>query len=286
MTDIQGAVESARDSHWDAQHQRLLHKNVILVEGPDDRLVLELLLQQRRPTWSARVGVVALGGRTAVLRALEDRALPGGRSLSGMVVGLVDRDLWDESEVREAVAERGETLYVTRGWCLENDRLSESVLRATLSGAFVQQLLADLEAARESWVRAGAWWRTFQRRREALFSDVADWSEYGAPPSSLDLSEPETLEPQLRSKIGQDVLALWPRELARETREAMDRFLVAPVEDQWARHVHGKAAFRRLLLQRLRRSDAPEEPRVGWRRTLARQLLSRPPFDALLGVVL
>ena len=162
-TQLNRDLQQVHDTYWQNQVLAANRKSVLLVEGDDDRDVVETFLARRSRTFEARVRVVPAGGRARVLSRMKN-TFPDA-------YGLVDRDTWDEAKVRGEYPR----LYVTAGWCLENTFLGPDALRRYGAG-----VVATLAAERERWVRAGALWWTLQRVREAQqgWQEALDWS-YG-----------------------------------------------------------------------------------------------------------
>lgn len=51
-------IEKLHDAHWDGEQQAARGKRVILVEGDDDRYVLEKFFTRRNSSWPVRVRIV------------------------------------------------------------------------------------------------------------------------------------------------------------------------------------------------------------------------------------
>jgi len=71
MADLDREIQKLRDDYWEDQKRFADRKTVLLVEGDDDRDILETFLERRAPTFSTRVRVIPAGGRARVLRRLE-----------------------------------------------------------------------------------------------------------------------------------------------------------------------------------------------------------------------
>lgn len=253
--------------YWDTEREAARGKQAVLVEGDDDRELVEELLRQRRTTWQTRVRVVVAGGRA---RVLERRTLFPDAHM------LVDRDTWTDVEIPAH-----DNLHVTAGWCLENLFLDPDFLHR-----HYPDIAPAITAARDTWVRAGALWWTLQRAREAQqrWQSHLGWT-YGAPRSDLDLSSSSTLHSSLAQKIPtaiQTTASLDIKALADAFELRLQTILALPEREQWQRGVHGKEAFRRLLLPALQTAHGHRN----WRIELASKLQRPPPFDALLPLLL
>lgn len=265
MKALEPHIQALHSRYWDGEKESARGKQVLLVEGDDDREVVEELLLQRRVTWQTKVRVVVAGGRKRVLER---------RDIFPHAHMLVDRDTWTDAECPPDV-------YVTAGWCLENLFLEPEFLHA-----FDPQIATTVAEAREPWVRAGALWWTLQRAREAHqdWQTALGWT-YGAPRDDLDLSSATTVRESLATKIPQhlqDAVSLDLAILADAYDRRLQQVLALPEPQQWQRGVHGKEAFRRLLHPLLQAAHGPRN----WRALLAGKLRRPPPFDDLLALLI
>lgn len=257
-------------SYWDGQLAAAKQKSVVLVEGDDDRDVIEIFLKRRAPTFETRVRVVPCGGRERVLARMK--------STFPHALALVDRDTWTDAEVaaRRLAEPR---LYVTGGWCLENAFFSPDALRWLAAPA-----AAQVAGAREQWVRAGALWWTLQRAREAQqrWQEALGWT-YGSARADLALESGEALANSLAQRI--------PPEVRREAQLDVDavvatftqrctEVLALPDAEQWRIGVHGKQAFAELLVQAMH--STPRAARLD----LAEQIDRPSPIDDLIALLL
>lgn len=252
-------------SYWEEHKATARGKYVVLVEGDDDRDVLEQALALYSGTWANRTHVAAAGSRKNVLAKLSEEPL-------WATFGLVDRDTWTEEEALAEVAaakSAGATLFVTSGWCLENIFLDP----AWLTG-FHPDIAQSLQAQREQWVRAGALWWTIQRAREAQ----QQWhgslkGTYGAPHQELDTSSSERLLQGLRTKVPpamEHAARINLEAIAQQFEQRCSVVLAMSEQDQWRVGVHGKAAFNQLLVPALQ-ERFPSQQDINWRLELAKQ---------------
>jgi hypothetical protein len=267
MKALDREIGALHGRYWDSEQQAARGKQVLLVEGDDDRDVVEAILRQRRTTWETRVRVVVAGGRTRV----RERAdfFPHAQLL-------VDRDTWTDDEIP-----RADNLHVTAGWCLENLFLAPEFLHT-----IDPRIAATVAASRDSWVRAGALWWTLQRTIEAQqrWKTILGGT-YGALHQSLDLQSAATLRDTLAARIPEHirVAASLDLDLLAATFEArLQQILALPESRQWQLGVHGKEAFRHLLHPALQQAHG----RRNWRVELASRLDRPPPFDTLLPLLL
>ncbi len=275
-SDVDRQVTLLHDKYWQEALDAAHRKDIILVEGEDDRLAIEGILDGRSPTWSTRLKVIATGSRANVLGDGQRRC--EARGTSPCLV--VDRDVWNDDEVQTKHGEY-KHLYVTEGWCLENIFLDPGFLRS-----FNVHVAEDVAAAREQWVRAGALWWTLQRTREAM----QRWQEllggsFGVPNDDLDFATAIEIADALRARIREELrraASLDIETFAVAFEQRLTTVLGWPEDVQWRLGVHGKHAFRHLLLPALRRLRGAGD----WRPELARAVGRPPPFDALLAVLL
>lgn len=265
MKALESHIQAVHSRYWDGEKQAAARKQVLLVEGDDDRDVVEELLRQRRDTWETHVRVIVAGGRKRVLER---------RDIFPHAHMLVDRDTWTDAECPQGV-------YVTAGWCLENLFLDPEFLHA-----FDPRIATTVAEHREPWVRAGALWWTLQRAREAHqdWQTALGWT-YGAPRADLDLSSAANLRDSLASKIPQhlqDAVRLDLGVLAEAYDRRLRQVLTLPEPQQWQSGVHGKEAFRRLLHPLLQAAHGQRN----WRIELAGKLRRPPPFDSLLALLI
>lgn len=263
-------VGRLRESYWEKQKLAAVQKTVLLVEGDDDRDVIETFLQRRSPAFSARVRVVPAGGRTRVLSRMK--------TFFPQAYALVDRDTWTDAEV-DAHRRAQPRLYVTEGWCLENVFFGPDALRRQDA-----RVAAEISSQREHWVRAGALWWTLQRTRDAQqrWQEALGWS-YGSLRPDLDLSSAQALADSLNQKIHEDerrdstldIVALAETFAAR-----CNEVLALPEAQQWQIGVHGKSAFSNLLVPTLR--STPRAVRLN----LANQIDRPSPIDELIAFLL
>ncbi len=264
-------VDDRQTRYWDEEQKRSAGKRVILVEGDDDRTALEAMLTEADVAWSTRVAVVVAGRRDSVMRRLAPTStFPVG-------IGLVDRDVWSDTEVAAQTASG--QVYVTAGWCIEND-----LLVARLA-ADPPTLDADMEPRREAWVRAGALWWTLQRTRDAFnaWQEALHWN-YGALRPDLDLTSPAALTASLEARIPaplREAARLDLAEIGAAYQARVDEVLALPPATQWMRGVRGKSAFAAALVPLLNAGHRSRSARE-WLIARAGALRHRAPFDAIL----
>ena len=256
---------------------------MLLVEGDDDRAIVEEVFLARRRVWERSVRVIAAGGREAVIRA---RARFSDRD-PRMLHMFVDRDTWTEHEIQNLSRELGaSTLHVTAGWCLENIFFAPDFLRMLHS-----EIAQNVAAAREVWVRAGARWWTLQRWREAsqqvwnaAFGDGA----YGGLHPGVDPKSGGEFADILSHRISPDTLARFAFDIDALAAEFDARLRTVESwseHDQWQIGVHGKRAFVELLCPLLEKYYGR---RIDWRLELVGRL-PRPfpvPLDGLVAMFL
>ncbi len=271
MKALDTPIQQVHEAYWNNEQQAARGKAVLLVEGDDDREVIEEILRQRRSTWATKVRIIACGGREHVLQRMKT---------FHPALGLVDRDTWTQTEVEEARREQPQ-LYITTGWCLENLFLSPAWLQS-----YDERVGDALSSKREEWVRAGALWWTLQRAREAQqqWQTEIGWS-YGSPPKKLDLSSKKALAESLSAVISEQVRresSFEPEAVAETFEKRCKEMLQLPEAEQWSTGVHGKRAFNELLLQQIQTVCGQTPSRI----ELASQIGRPAPLDELLAQLL
>jgi hypothetical protein len=289
---VMASVSETWRNHWKDVAQRALGKrHVVLVEGDDDRDLVESALSARRPAWPAEILVVTCGGRDKVVDAVAEGKLPGGGALEAgqKLHGLLDRDLWTESEGTDLSARHG-ALHITPGWCIENTWLNPALLaRLPWLTDAAETLQEAMEPTRELWVRSGALWTVLQRHQNDLrrlgqsFRDGQNHKiAYGAPLGGLPLDHPTQLEGALLasgfSAAGAHLSAAGVARTAFDLAE--ERLRQAPA-DQWLRFVHGKRAFPTTMVTLLNQHIGQRDTKT-WRRQLAPLLVDEEPVRELL----
>lgn len=263
------AREDQKRSYWEAQVAAAENKTVLLVEGDDDRDVLEVFLKRRAPTFETRVRVVPAGGR--------DPARDRLKTSFPHAFALIDRDTWTDAEVA-AIRQEEPRLYVTAGWCLENAFFSPEALRHLPPAVAVQ-----IAGAREAWVRAGALWWTLQRTREAQqrWHQALGWT-YGSLRADLVLDSAETLTISLEQKVPagvRDGARFDVGSVAGAFARRCDEVLAWPEAEQWRLGVHGKRALVDLLVPALH--STPKDTRLD----LAEQIERPSPLDEIMALL-
>ena len=272
MKALDPKIQELHQTYWENEREAARGKMVVLVEGDDDRDMLDAIFRQRRKTWETRVRIVVAGGRQRVIERMK--------STFPAACGLVDRDTWTDEEVLLEQRKNQDRLFVTTGWCMENVFFDPPWLKA-----HYPDVLQVAERQRERWVRAGALWWTLQRAREAQqrWQDALAWS-YGAPRDDLDLGSAPALVDSLRRRIPDDV-----RDGARLDLEAIadgfarrcDDILALSEAEQWRLGVHGKRAFGDLLLPALQQAHGQR----AWRLELAHDVGTPDPLDMLIAIL-
>ncbi len=261
-------IRQVREKYWETEKQAAAQMPVVLlVEGDDDRDIVEEVLARRARYWDQRVKIVVAGGRAQVIQRMR----PG--STFPNAYGFVDRDTWSVGEVNTQRRQNNDRLYVTEGWCMEN-----LFFRPDFLQKFNPQISGIVDSHRDSWLRAGAFWWATQRAREAqqTWQETLQWSRYyGTPHPDLDLSSSERLEKSLTQCIPAPVredVRLDFNAIAGAFEKRMNDVLKLIKSQQWQIGVHGKCAFEKILVPLLEthypRQDPDKSPK-NWRKELA-----------------
>ncbi|MFM2244182.1 MAG: hypothetical protein RL071_256 [Pseudomonadota bacterium] len=223
-------------------------KQVLVVEGEDDKRFFEALFDLRRPTWAVSHGVVAAEGRKRALSwtaAVDEDGSPGPFAQARCYV---DRDVWTDAEVAQRQAAHGR-LFVTDGWCIEN-LVVMLASQGHFGGSTMEQLahIGWQEHDRDAWVRAGTFGWVWQRWQDELSALVARQSF--AMPGDLDLSSDAALHAGLTARLG--AAQQGPvDELVRRWAARLQQVLQLDGTEQWRQAVHGKKYMRAKLKLRL-----------------------------------
>lgn len=271
LAKINDEVREAYERYWKAEEAAAENHTVLLVEGEDDRDVLETIFDTSGKTWRSRVRIIAAGSYTKVL---EKRILFPHPHV------LLDRDTRTDAEVA-ALKATGPFVWITDGWCLENIFLDPAFVYALSPRA-----AADLATARERWVRAGALWWTLQRARERgqIWWDKLWASSFGRPRDDFD---PGTAATFLANFPCTTTAPIDLEALAHEFQTRLEDILTMSEPDQWRLGVHGKAAFKSLLIPALQHTGQLHRSATSWHVELARRV-DRPlpaPLDELLASI-
>ncbi len=280
MTDpLARAVEATGSAHFDAEAKRATGKRVLLVEGHDDRSLIEAVLGAHTTTWATSIAVIACGGRNKVRRALERQRLPYGTHVSSPLHGLVDRDTWTNAELAE-VTTAIPSLHITEGWCAENYFFSHGVWGQLVSSSDDREhVQAALNAARPQWVAAGVWWTLTQRHNEVLSLFRSNSTGYGRPLAGVNLLDPTEVTTHL-IRLDEIYTASAPCKIEEEFKAHLRHAQGLSAAEQWIHHVHGKEAFKQVLVPALNAQLGQRSARH-WRVTLGPKLLAQPLFSDL-----
>jgi hypothetical protein len=230
---LDAAITEVHEKYWDAEKQAAIGKTVLLVEGEDDRGVVEAVLEKSVRGWATHFRIVAAGGFKKVI---------GKKTLFPRHYLLIDRDTRTDEQIATLRSEES-SLYVTEGWCIENLFLAPTFV-ATLGDV---SLTNRIEAERERWVRAGALWWTLQRAREASqrwWDKIWPAGDYGMP---RDGCEPASAADFRAYFAAVAPLSVDIASLAREFEARLEHAQAMSPADQWRVGVHGKAAFNHLF---------------------------------------
>ncbi len=252
-------IGNLRSSYWDTITQASAGKTLLLVEGDDDKRVVEQLLEAVTPFWTTKAHVAAAGDRGKVLSKLEDN--PDW-------FGLVDRDVWDDAQVAEKKALRP-NLEVTRGWCIENHFCHPADLESAFALA-PGTIQAEVDQVLDGWSRYGSIWWTLQRVREDIAARLPS-SKLGHPveaPCDLD-QDARALRQGLQ---GYQALfgARTVDTLIEEIRARKSELDALPARDRIEQGLHGKRFFRAVIARALSRVRGPQNA-DDWRDKIAGQ---------------
>lgn len=145
---------------------------VLVVEGPDDVIAYQSLLERRSPAWERTWRIAEADTKSRVLKILQKQ--PDW-------LGLIDRDEWTDEECAHAKVTTSNLMVLPR-FCLESYLVQPNELwqalparqQAKIDGGF-PTLESALAGHKNSWLRHAALWHTVQplwRRLTAMgFTD-------------------------------------------------------------------------------------------------------------------
>lgn len=266
MRDVDQQIQEIYSKYWDELRQKVkLGQKLLLVEGDDDRVLVEQLLIQLDGLWTTKVVVAAAGGRDKVLKKLQDNP---------SWFGLVDRDTWDAGEVADHKA-ACPNLVVTEGWCLENDLCDAALLESLFS--LTDKKLAAINASLDAWISYGGIRWTLQRNRDGLGANMLPVT-YGRPDrmaaephdaaSLLSAMAVRTYDEKL-----QDATAAV---LVRRIQARQEALAASTAAERLLKSVPGKEFFRAVVVQALNR-EMGQQPEARWRPLIASKMAGRWP---------
>lgn len=250
-------------SYWDTMKKASIGKKLLIVEGEDDKTVVEQLLASVDRVWATKVHVGAAGGRAKVLSKLNDN--PDW-------FGLVDRDVWDDAQVFKKKAALPK-LVVTSGWCMENHFCHPVDVESALSLA-PGTIQAELDQVLDNWLWYGAIRWTLQRVRDGINWPPSDLGHPIQNPCGQDVDARE-LRAQLQSSPG----LFNPRDvegLITAIRARKGELDALPDRDKIETGVHGKEFFNEVIVRALSRKRSQQHASV-WRGEVAVQWQARWP---------
>lgn len=242
---------------------------VLVVEGEDDRMVVESILDKTAPgTWALSWCVGVAHGKQNVLRIVDDQTT---------WLGLVDRDEWSENGANQAAADpaRVGRLFVLPRFCMESYFIQPDELwtalplpqRSSVAGG-VPTLEASIDGNLNSWRRHGALWHAVNPLWDGLRA-------LGFKEALLDLHNAQN------DRVIQNTLRDWhhfldPTRVFSEFQNNLAAARAAGAQEQFRKWIHGKQFFRREIVPALNSLIGPKSA-DDWYRDLSRTL--PPPPD-------
>jgi hypothetical protein len=261
--DIDKRTSQLWDTHWRDIEQARANKKLVLVEGDDDKLVLEALLRSRDPLFTSKVYVGVAGDRNRVLKRLQKYR---------DTYGLVDRDTWNDSDIVDAKSTRP-MLRVTTGWCIENHFCMPNALSAALN-IDLALLNREIAIAIPEWYRYCAIWWIVHRFRDDLLKSLPN-ADCGHP-----ANDPCPDEATLRARLGH-YGSLLPNMavdhiVAAVAQRERDVAAIASVEERMEKAIHGKLFFKEVVVGVLNR-QLRQRDTASWRVEIAERLGNQWP---------
>lgn len=224
---------NAMDKHVEICQRVGPDVKVFLVEGVDDKMAFQTLLDRSLPGWEGRWAIEVGGSKSQVLKLLEK---------APDWLGLVDRDEWDEVTVDQH-AEKYPNLVVLPRFCLENYLIDPAELWPTIPSVRQTDIPGgqrEFEAALQRdlprFVRHGVLWRTVQ----PLWGMLRRGGKF---PTSL--ASKDSVEIAQNDEEIFDILKQWhemlnPDDIWNRFQDGLDKVKALPIPQQLHSWVHGK----------------------------------------------
>lgn len=213
-----------------------LPKQVLVVEGEDDRVFIESLLTQRAPgAWEPQWVIGVAGGKSRLLQILNAEA---------KWFGLVDRDEWTAADAAAQQAVFSRRLFVLPRYCMENYFTVPAELWVMLEPA-QQARVANgwpafevaLTAPIAQWVRHGALWHAVNPLWRGLHSR-------GFKDALLDFTASQQSDLDIQTKLQEWHTYLDPQPILTSFRANLAAAAALSPAEQATQWVHGKRFFR------------------------------------------
>jgi hypothetical protein len=211
-------------------------KPVLLVEGPDDNVILSYFLEKHRPGSDRRIFIGEAGGKSEVIRGLTHQP---------QWIGIVDRDVWSQAEVDEAQRQTPRLCVLSR-FCVESFFCVPEELWPALPpghrgavGDNINRLKQPILDVLPDWVAHGAMWRVLRIRARGVRSrDIF--------PHALQKS-PITDENEIRRILETWHRYLDPERILEDYRAERQRGLALSVVEQLTGYVVGDKFFKKVI---------------------------------------
>lgn len=207
-------------------------KNVLLVEGADDKVAYELFFKKCNSAWETRYVITIAGGKKNVLEILERERT---------WFGIVDRDEWSDDMLIQ-MQYQYPNLWIMPRFCLENylivpeelwsafPRKQQSKIPQGISG-FSEQLLNDLDR----WVAHGVLWSEINPLWEGLRA-LGFKEDLLSPEVALD-------EKRILEKLNEWHAFLHPEQIMERFKTKLESVQALTQNEQLKRWVHGKSFY-------------------------------------------
>ncbi len=221
-----------------------LGKILIVVEGEDDKAMLEALFGIVKPGWRFKFALAPVGGKKRVYQACKD-------ALGSNWRGLVDCDEWGEDRVHRESATTPNVKILPR-FTAENFWINPDELFELIPAHYWKnfpdarvKIKTDIESALPDWVAHGVMWKIMLKRQSG-FGDLKF-------PNEL-MERPVTDETQIR-----DILTRWhnyldPNAILDEYRRELEAAQRLTQNEQYSQVVHGKRFFHQVITLTLNRA--------------------------------
>jgi hypothetical protein len=243
-------------------------KEVLLVEGADDLIVVERWLSLRDPNFRQNLHVHDAAGWEKLRNALKWR--PDW-------MGLQDRDEWTEAEIADAATQYPGLRFLPRP-CIENYFVVPSELWALIPApqqanypGNSAQFASDISAHSDRYTRHWCMWVVLRVRRRVLIERLQ------FPDALIErmLDAAPLTEAEVQSQLQQWHDVLNAKDVFQEYQDLEKQSLVLSPEEKLKQHVHGKSFFTRVIAGEALRTIA-QKSHQDWFKDLAANIASVP----------
>jgi hypothetical protein len=214
---------------------------VLVVEGEDDRLFVEAMLDKIAPgVWPARWTIGEAGGKGHVLSILREKT---------DWLALVDRDEWSATDIAEQQAEFPARLFILPRYCMESYFILPAEVWASIPtqqqhvGGGFSILETAIHSTLPQWLRHGCLWHAVNPLQDGLRA-------LGFKDALLDLGRAQN-DADIRQTLQDWHQYLDPVRIESEFRANLAAAQMVPVDERIKIWVHGKKFFEQHVVPEL-----------------------------------